>query len=154
DDHAVDCVVQMIASQPGLTLSGMKVQGSFFEHFDDPAAALVELFKNDLRPKDRLNLLNMGGASAESRSDAPVTFFFQTRNGRVGVAQVVGRSEYPRGVTFRYKLVQSGPDLKAAAESSDRAAVATRTSAAAPVRNLSSSLSAATKEQRAQIAKV
>ena len=105
-DNDVDCFVQMIASKPGLTLSGMKLQGTFFEHFDDPATVLLELFKNDLRPQDRLNLHNMGGPSAESRSDAPTTVFFQTRNGRVGVAQVVGRTENPRGVNIRYKLVE------------------------------------------------
>ena len=36
------------------------------------------------------------------------TWFFQTRKGRMGILQITGFSDNPRGVKIRYKLVQNG----------------------------------------------
>jgi serine/threonine protein kinase len=36
------------------------------------------------------------------------TWFFQTRKGRMGILQITGFTENPRGVKIRYKLVQNG----------------------------------------------
>ncbi len=36
------------------------------------------------------------------------TWFFKTRQGRVGILQIAGFTENPRGVKIRYKLVQNG----------------------------------------------
>ena len=116
----------------------------------------MQAFNGDLRPQDRLKLHNLGGPSAESRSDAPTTVIFQTRNGRVGVAQVVSRTENPRGVTFRFKLVQSAQKAKAAAESSarDAARAGTRTPAPSPTTTDELLERFATKEQIARIKKI
>jgi hypothetical protein len=40
-------------------------------------------------------------------SDTP-TYLFQTREGGMGILQITGYTENPRGVKLRYKLVQNG----------------------------------------------
>lgn len=43
-------------------------------------------------------------------SSQPTTYFFKTREGGMGVLQITGFTENPRGVKLRYKLVQNAND--------------------------------------------
>jgi hypothetical protein len=45
-----------------------------------------------------------------ARSDEPTTWLFKTREGGMGILQITGFTENPRGVKIRYKLVQNGGD--------------------------------------------
>ena len=47
------------------------------------------------------------------------TFFFQTREGRKGVLQILGFAENPHGVKIRYKLVQNGQPANTASSSAN-----------------------------------
>ena len=48
-----------------------------------------------------------GGIVLDSKGELPVTFIFRTREGGMGLLQVLAQAENPRGVKIRYKLVQS-----------------------------------------------
>lgn len=41
-------------------------------------------------------------------NELPKTFIFKTAKGSMGILQVIGFTENPRGVKIRYKLVQNG----------------------------------------------
>jgi hypothetical protein len=45
-------------------------------------------------------------AIMSGRGELPVTFAFKTRQGGMGLLQITGFTENPRGVKIRYKLVQ------------------------------------------------
>ncbi len=42
--------------------------------------------------------------------DLPITYLFKTREGGMGILQITGFTENPRGVKLRYKLVQKNPE--------------------------------------------
>jgi hypothetical protein len=46
-------------------------------------------------------------AVMDSETNSSKTWFFQTREGSMGILQITGFTENPRGVKLRYKLVQS-----------------------------------------------
>jgi tRNA A-37 threonylcarbamoyl transferase component Bud32 len=67
----------------------------------------------------RRNYMSEGGSvGAVVGGDGTHTFLFKTGNGRIGLLQITGFTENPRGVKIRYKLVQNAPpasvDKKAA----------------------------------------
>ena len=45
------------------------------------------------------------------KGDLPVTYLFRTREGGMGILQIVGFAEDPKGVKIRYRLVQGAADL-------------------------------------------
>ena len=47
----------------------------------------------------------------------PATFLIETREGRAGILQILGRSEKPRGVRIRYKLLSPRPTTEPAPDS-------------------------------------
>jgi predicted Ser/Thr protein kinase len=49
-----------------------------------------------------------------SADQVPATFAFKTREGGVGLLQITGTTDDPRGVKIRYKLIQSPPEVLAA----------------------------------------
>ena len=91
---------------------------------------LVVLLPGDLtnltaRTLGRGLLASNKGGSPEAVSVAheagePFTFGFQTHSGRMGILQLTGFTNNPRGVKIRYKLVQSGKAMESSAvESTD-----------------------------------
>jgi len=51
----------------------------------------------------------------------PVTQFFRTREAAVGILQITGISDNPRGVKIRYKLVQAADPVRKTGDTSDHA---------------------------------
>ena len=44
-------------------------------------------------------------ARMTAQGELPVTYFFKTREGGIGVLQITGFNENPKGVRIRYKLL-------------------------------------------------
>ena len=59
-----------------------------------------------------LDFINGVSDNAPGSEGLPNTFRFKTRTGHVGLLQITGFTEHPRGVKLRYKLVQNGGTIK------------------------------------------
>ena len=62
----------------------------------------------------RRNYMAVGGSvGAVVSGTGPHTFLFKTGSGKIGLLQITGFTENPRGVKIRYKLVQNAPSAAA-----------------------------------------
>ncbi len=63
----------------------------------------------DIEPsaiRGRLGSEKLGPVTMRGTSGLPATFLFKTREGGMGILQIVGFSKKPKGVKIRYKMVQ------------------------------------------------
>jgi len=99
------------------TLGGtwVRTHGATYQDWDDlevltPAQALSAIRAEEKQPTwfGRPELSGIGSKSILSRSFS-VNYFFRTREGTLGVLQVLGRDETSGGLRLRYKLAQPPP---------------------------------------------
>jgi serine/threonine protein kinase len=65
----------------------------------------------------RRNYMSEGGSvGAVVSGKGPHTFLFKTGSGKIGLLQIIGFTENPRGVKIRYKLVQQNENVSAERE--------------------------------------
>lgn len=69
----------------------------------EPDTLALDQFKN-VQPQET--------AVMDAETNPSKTWFFQTREGSMGILQITGFTENPRGVKIRYKLAQNGNEPK------------------------------------------
>jgi len=94
-------VIPQVNGLVGLDMKAVRVLSSMWSNVS--AAAIAEVVKSK-SSKDTTLL------SADEL--LPSTWIFQTREGGMGILQITGFTENPRGVKVRYKLVQNGNESK------------------------------------------
>ncbi|HKI69142.1 MAG TPA: hypothetical protein VKA67_06105, partial [Verrucomicrobiae bacterium] len=108
------CVIPEVNGLVGLDMKAVSVASSMWS--EASADSIAEMLKGG-RSQD--TMLFRAGESL------PPTWGFQTREGTMGILQITGFSDNPRGAKIRYKLVQSTGGEKATADRSSGIASAT-----------------------------
>jgi len=79
----------------------------------------VENEKWNILPKQVIQFLSFGKpgtpANISGKGELPATYVFKTREGGMGVLQILGFTENPNGVKIRYKMIQK-PDVQVEGE--------------------------------------
>jgi hypothetical protein len=88
----------LVWRQDGLECPGMTVADATLADWDDLPATAVAARLQDVEKLDAPALQTWG--------KLPATWVFRTREGGLGLLQITGFTENPRGVKLRYKLVQ------------------------------------------------
>jgi serine/threonine protein kinase len=90
------CVIPEVGGLVGLDMKAVPVSP---QAWDGISTAMFDQLAGS--PRQETVLLN-------AKASMPPTWLFQTREGSIGVLQITGFTENPRGVKIRYKLVQNG----------------------------------------------
>jgi hypothetical protein len=72
--------------------------------WDSASAQEIERLIAEARPERKTAVMRSDG-------ELPATFVFRTREGGMGILQITGLTENPRGVKIRYKLVRNPPTI-------------------------------------------
>jgi hypothetical protein len=123
---AVACVKAGRLSVEGLDIAALPVSDYLWEK-DSPQNVADYFLLEWQKPKEITMLWPLADHWGLERHDAGQpqpswmlpncvsTFYVRTREGGMGLLQITGFTENPRGVKVRYKLVQNGPALPAPA---------------------------------------